>query len=223
MEKFYTNTLVIGAGVVGLAIAKEISAKNRETIILEKEAKIGQITSSRNSGVIHAGIYYQSNSLKSKFCVEGNKLLYDYAKKFNVPFINTKKIIVATDESQMEKIFEIKKQATANGVEGLDILNQNQVNQLEPLIKSSGGLYQVEITGSAPARFTVAIGFIESFGTPVENVPNREAGRSGIFDWYENPVSQNPLVLSDDEPVEKDFQEATPVTKAPVFPVPDCA
>ena len=92
MEKFYTNTLVIGAGVVGLAIAKEISAKNRETIILEKEAKIGQITSSRNSGVIHAGIYYQSNSLKSKFCVEGNKLLYDYAKKFNVPFINTKKI-----------------------------------------------------------------------------------------------------------------------------------
>ena len=141
MEKFYTNTLVIGAGVVGLAIAKEISAKNRETIILEKEAKIGQITSSRNSGVIHAGIYYQSNSLKSKFCVEGNKLLYDYAKKFNVPFINTKKIIVATDESQMEKIFEIKKQATANGVEGLDILNQKQVNQLEPLIKSSGGLH----------------------------------------------------------------------------------
>ena len=97
MEKFYTNTLVIGAGVVGLAIAKEISAKNRETIILEKEAKIGQITSSRNSGVIHAGIYYQSNSLKSKFCVEGNKLLYDYAKKLNVPFINTKKIIVAAN------------------------------------------------------------------------------------------------------------------------------
>ena len=124
-----------------MAIAKEISAKNRETIILEKEAKIGQITSSRNSGVIHAGIYYQSNSLKSKFCVEGNKLLYDYAKKFNVPFINTNKIIVATDESQMEKIFEIKKQATTNGVEGLDILNETQINQLEPLIKSSGGLH----------------------------------------------------------------------------------
>ena len=141
MEKFHTNTVVIGAGVVGLAIAKEISAKNRETIILEKETKIGQITSSRNSGVIHAGIYYQSNTLKSKFCVEGNQLLYAYAKKFYIPFINTKKIIVASDESQMENIFEIKKQATANGVEGLDILNENQVNQLEPLIKSSGGLY----------------------------------------------------------------------------------
>lgn len=90
------------------------------------------------------------------------------------------------------------------------------VRIFEHVEQSSGGLYQVEITGSAPARFTVAIGFIESFGTPVENVPNRDAGRSGIFDWYENPVSQNPLVLSDDEPVEKDFQEATPVTKAPV-------
>ena len=61
MDKFYTNTLVIGAGVVGLAIAKEISAKNNEVIILEKEGQIGQITSSRNSGVIHAGMYYQSN------------------------------------------------------------------------------------------------------------------------------------------------------------------
>ena len=91
------------------------------------------------------------------------------------------------------------------------------VRIFEHVEQSSGGLYQVEITGSAPARFTVAIGFIESFGTPVENVPNRDAGRSGIFDWYENPVSQNPLVLSDDEPVEKDFQEATPVTKAPVL------
>ena len=91
------------------------------------------------------------------------------------------------------------------------------VRIFEHVEQSSGGLYQVEITGSAPARFTVAIGFIESFGTPVENVPNRDAGRSGIFDWYENPVSQNPSVLSDEKPIEKDFQEATPVTKAPVL------
>ena len=92
MEKFNTNTLVIGAGVVGLAIAKKISSENNEVIILEKESKIGQITSSRNSGVIHAGIYYESNTLKSKLCVKGNQLLYEYAKKLNVPFINTKKI-----------------------------------------------------------------------------------------------------------------------------------
>lgn len=140
MEEFYTNTVVIGAGVVGLAIAKAISEKNNEVIILEKEDKIGQITSSRNSGVIHAGIYYQSHTLKSKFCVEGNQLLYSYAKKFNVPYINTKKLIVANDESQIEQVFEIKNQAELNGVENLEILDEKQIKILEPLIKSSGGL-----------------------------------------------------------------------------------
>ena len=141
MDKFTSNTVVIGAGVVGLAIAKEISAKNKEVLVLEKEGKIGQITSSRNSGVIHAGMYYQSNSLKSKFCVEGNQLLYAYAKKFNVPFINTKKIIVANNESQLDQVLEIKNQAELNGVENLELLDPNQVNQLEPLIKSYGGLF----------------------------------------------------------------------------------
>jgi len=140
MEKYYTNTIVIGAGVVGLAIANVISAKNNEVIILEKEGKIGQITSSRNSGVIHAGIYYQSHTLKSKFCVEGNQLLYSYAKKFSIPYNNTKKIIVANNESEMDQILAIKEQAQSNGVENLEILNENQINLLEPLIKSSGGL-----------------------------------------------------------------------------------
>ena len=140
MEKFYTNTVVIGAGIVGLAIAKKISENNKEVIILEKEEKIGQITSSRNSGVIHAGIYYESNTFKSTFCVEGNKLLYAYAKKFNIPFINTKKIIVANNESQIDQVLKIKQQAELNSVENLEILDAKQVNQLEPLIKSYGGL-----------------------------------------------------------------------------------
>ena len=140
MDKFITNTVVIGAGVVGLAIAKEICLNNKEVLVLEKEGKVGQITSSRNSGVIHAGMYYQSNSLKAKFCVEGNQLLYAYAKKFNIPFINTKKIIVANDESQMDDVLEIKNQAELNGVEKLEILDEKQVNEAEPLIKSFGGL-----------------------------------------------------------------------------------
>ena len=140
MEKFHTNNVVIGAGVVGLAIAKEISSEDPEVIILEKEGNIGQITSSRNSGVIHAGIYYPSDTLKAKFCVKGNELLYEYAKKFNVPFINTKKIIVANNKSQMEKVHEIKEQAEINGVKNIEILDEKQVNKLEPLIKSAGGL-----------------------------------------------------------------------------------
>jgi len=140
MEKFHTNMVIIGAGVVGLAIAKVISKKNKEIIILEKEGKIGQITSSRNSGVIHAGVYYKSNTLKSKLCVEGNKLIYAYAKKFNIPHTNTKKIIVAINDSQMNEVFKIKNQAQSNGVENLEILNQNQIKILEPLIKNVGGL-----------------------------------------------------------------------------------
>ena len=140
MEKFHINTVVIGAGVVGLAIAKEICTTKNEVIILEKEGRIGQITSSRNSGVIHAGMYYQSNSLKARFCVQGNQLLYAYAKKFNIPFINTKKIIVANNESQMDQILQIKNQAQLNGVENLEILDAKQINQVEPLIKSFGGL-----------------------------------------------------------------------------------
>ena len=140
MEKFHLNTVVIGAGVVGLAIAKEISAKDPEVLILEKERSIGQITSSRNSGVIHAGMYYPSHTLKAKFCVEGNRLLYEYAKKFNVPFLNTKKIIVANNHSQIDQIQEIKEQAEFNGVENLDILDEKQVKKLEPLVKSAGGL-----------------------------------------------------------------------------------
>ena len=140
MEKFNTNTVVVGAGVVGLAIGKEISFKDPEVIILEKEGNIGQITSSRNSGVIHAGMYYPSNTLKAKFCVEGNRLLYAYAKKFNVPFINTKKIIVANNQSQIDDILVIKQQAELNGVEKLVILDEKQVNKLEPLIKCVAGL-----------------------------------------------------------------------------------
>ena len=140
MEKFNTNTVVVGAGVVGLAIGKEISFKDPEVIILEKEGNIGQITSSRNSGVIHAGMYYPSNTLKAKFCVEGNRLLYAYAKKFNVPFINTKKIIVANNQSQIDDILVIKQQAELNGVENLVILDEKQVNKLEPLIKCVAGL-----------------------------------------------------------------------------------
>ena len=84
MEEFNTNTVIVGAGAVGLAIARELSLKNVETIVIEEKGDFGTITSSRNSGVIHAGIYYNSKSYKSKFCVEGNKLLYEYCKKFRL-------------------------------------------------------------------------------------------------------------------------------------------
>ena len=86
------------------------------------------------------------------------------------------------------------------------------VRIFEHIEKSSGGVYQVEITGINPVRFTVAIGYIESFGTPVENVPNREAGRTGIFDWYQNPVEENSAETLTEETVTTTVQESIPET-----------
>ena len=91
MEIFSVNTVIIGAGAVGLAVARELSLKGIETLVLEREDDFGKITSSRNSGVIHAGIYYPSNSLKARFCVEGNQLIYEHCKKFNIPHIEIQK------------------------------------------------------------------------------------------------------------------------------------
>ena len=91
MSDFSVETVVIGAGVVGLAIANELSKQKKDVLVIEAEEDFGRITSSRNSGVIHAGIYYPENSLKSKFCVLGNKLIYDYCKNNHIPHANTKK------------------------------------------------------------------------------------------------------------------------------------
>ena len=109
MSDYKVDTIVIGAGAVGLAIAEILSRSSREVIVLESEDDFGKITSSRNSGVIHAGIYYLENSLKSKFCVEGNKLLYSYCQKNSIPFENTKKLLVASSNNQIAIIDEIQK------------------------------------------------------------------------------------------------------------------
>ena len=92
---------IIGAGVVGLAIAEELSAVYRNVFLIEKHLSFGQETSSRNSEVIHAGIYYTKDSLKAKLCIEGKKMLYDYCRKYDVPFNNCGKLIVATSEEEI--------------------------------------------------------------------------------------------------------------------------
>ncbi len=140
MSDFSVDTAIIGAGVVGLAIARELSQKNKEVLIIEAEENFGQITSSRNSGVIHAGIYYPEKSLKSKFCVSGNKLLYDFCKKNFVPYKNTKKLLIASSYDQINIIENIKKQAEKNGVENIQKLSKNDVYKLEPLISCEEAL-----------------------------------------------------------------------------------
>tara|TARA_Y100000590_G_C15721175_1_gene1013605 strand:- start:1543 stop:2652 length:1110 start_codon:yes stop_codon:yes gene_type:complete len=134
MSDYNVDNIIIGAGAVGLAIAENLTRNGKEVLVLEAEDDFGKITSSRNSGVIHAGIYYKKDSLKSQFCIEGNELLYNYCKKNKIPFENTQKILVASSKDQIKVIDEIKKNAENNGVIGIKKLSGKDVSKLEPLI-----------------------------------------------------------------------------------------
>jgi L-2-hydroxyglutarate oxidase LhgO len=125
---------VIGAGVIGLAIAERVSQDFNDVFLIEKYPTFGQETSSRNSEVIHAGIYYPEGSLKSKLCVEGKKLLYDYCRTYGIPFNNCGKLIVATSVAEITILEEIKRTAVNNGVDDLIILEKNRIEDLEPSV-----------------------------------------------------------------------------------------
>ncbi len=126
------DCVVIGAGVVGLAVARELALAGREVIVLESAELIGSETSSRNSEVIHAGIYYPKNSLKALFCVEGKKRLYRYCAEHGVPYQRCGKLIVATLPEQVDTLKEIQKKAAANGVDDLQLLSGNEATSIEP-------------------------------------------------------------------------------------------
>ena len=131
---------VIGAGVIGLAVARELAIQGREVVILESEGAIGTGTSSRNSEVIHAGIYYPEGSLKARLCVRGKELLYSYCSKNGIDFSCCGKLIVATRETQIKKLEELQQKAINNGVQNMLRLNQIQVKQLEPHLNTVGAL-----------------------------------------------------------------------------------
>lgn len=123
---------VIGAGVVGLAVGRALALAGREVLVLESEGAIGTGTSSRNSEVIHAGIYYPQGSLKAKLCVEGKQLLYAYAAERGVPHRRCGKFIVATSPEQAGQLEVIRAKAAANGVDDLELLTAQQAIALEP-------------------------------------------------------------------------------------------
>ena len=136
-----TEITIIGAGVIGLAIAETISQENKNVFLIEKHLSFGQETSSRNSEVIHAGIYYTKNSLKSKLCLEGKRLLYDYCNRYDIPYKNCGKLIVATSEEEISIIEGIRQTAIQNGVDDLKVLDQEQILELEPNIFALKALF----------------------------------------------------------------------------------
>lgn len=134
------DCVVIGAGVVGLAVARELARAGREVVVLERESLIGSHTSSRNSEVIHAGIYYAAGSAKALHCVRGKHMLYDYCESRNVPHKRLGKIIVATEPEQVATLEGIVEKARANGVDDLTHLDHSELHRMEPALRGEAGL-----------------------------------------------------------------------------------
>ncbi|MCX7891421.1 MAG: NAD(P)/FAD-dependent oxidoreductase [Burkholderiales bacterium] len=135
------DAVVIGAGVVGLAVARALAYAGREVVVLEAAGAIGTGTSSRNSEVIHAGIYYPPGSLKARLCVAGKHALYRYCAERGVPFANCGKLIVATSPEQLPDLERLRAQAEANGVRDLARLASAEAASLEPAVRCVGALH----------------------------------------------------------------------------------
>lgn len=138
------QVLVIGAGVIGLAVARQAAQAGHEVIVAEAENAIGTGISSRNSEVIHGGMYYPTGSLRARHCVRGRRMLYDFCASHGVPHRKCGKLIVATNDTELAKIETIAAQGRANDVEGLEMLGANAARALEPELSCIGALLSPE-------------------------------------------------------------------------------
>ena len=137
----HVDTVVIGAGVVGLAVARELALGGRDVLVLEREPSFGTGTSARNSEVIHAGIYYPQGSLKAQLCVEGRDRLHRYCTERGIAHDRCGKLIVATTASQQHALPTIVERARANGVNDLRVLSAVEARSMEPALQCFGAVF----------------------------------------------------------------------------------
>jgi glycerol-3-phosphate dehydrogenase len=138
----HANVVVIGGGVVGCAIARTLSAKWSDVFLLEALPKLGMAASSRNSGVIHSGLYYPPGSLKARHCVRGNQLTYEFCTAHQVPHRKIGKLVVASSPSESSELAALVENGRANGVEGLQIVDRATIRAREPLVE---GVQAIEV------------------------------------------------------------------------------
>ena len=148
------DVAVIGGGVTGLATALSIARRGLSVCVLEKHARPGLETSTHNSGVVHGGIYYPAGTLKSKLCIEGRPLLYEFCRQHNVPHDRCGKLIVATDDSEIARLDTLFQTGVANGVEGLTMVDRAFINRREPNIRAVAAIFSPE-TGIVEAEALV--------------------------------------------------------------------
>ncbi len=165
---------IIGAGVVGLAIAERLSRKHKQVFVVEKHNTFGQETSSRNSEVIHAGIYYAKDSLRATLCVAGKQLLYDFCDRHELPYKKCGKLVVATCDEEIPALEQVEKKALENGVTDLVWMNQQEINEMEPHIFA------------VKALFSPSTGVIDSYWYLKQLESN--AIRQGVQFSYGSPV-----------------------------------
>ncbi len=135
------DTVIVGAGVIGLAIARTLALAGREVVVVEAEGAIGSITSARNSEVIHAGLYSQADWLKTQLCIEGRRLLYPYCESHGIAHRRCGKLVVATSDKQLPALQGLAHNAVTNGVEGLRLLDGAALRVLEPALHAVAALH----------------------------------------------------------------------------------
>jgi L-2-hydroxyglutarate oxidase LhgO len=165
---FDFDATVVGAGAVGLACGRALAKRGLSVLVLEKEPHLGQGVSSRNSEVIHGGLYYPTGSLKAKFCVGGRRALYDFLASHKIDHWKCGKLVVATEEAEVARIEAIFQQATTNGVEGLEHLTGAQARALEPELNAHAAILSPESGVFASHDYMLALqGEIEDTGGSV--------------------------------------------------------
>ncbi len=171
-----TGAVVIGAGVVGLACARELAGRGIETIIVERHETFGQETSSRNSEVIHAGLYYPAGTLKARLCVEGSRALYAYCAERGIAHRRCGKLVVAASEAQLAYLQALREQAVRNGVVDTRLLDAEEAVRMEPALNCAAALHSPS-TGivDSHALMLALLGDAEAHGAVFS--PNSEARR----------------------------------------------
>lgn len=159
------QTIIIGAGVIGLSIARELAMAGHEVVILDASSRYGEGISSRSSEVIHAGLYYPTGSLKARLCVQGREMLYTYCKERGIAHRRIGKLVVATEADQIPRLQAIAERARENGVKELTLLDAHQVRSMEPALQCHGALH-VSVTGIIDSHelMTAFLGDAENHG-----------------------------------------------------------
>ena len=140
------DVAIVGAGIVGLAVAREILARRPDArlVVIDKQTAVAQHQTGHNSGVIHSGIYYTPGSLKARLCVEGARLMYEYCDEHAIPYERCGKLVVALDDEELPRLDALEARARANGVPGLRRVTAAEIQEIEPEARGLSALHSPE-------------------------------------------------------------------------------